>query len=957
MYVQSGPNVNMNTLGHTPHNIVVADRIHLPCPSSMLPLLSARPLPFSDHNYSQISVTIKEMSALIFLIVQLFFLAGMAQAQHGPVYTGTGVNGLMEKEVGNDVVVLGGLVNIHRFGGDSCASIYDSSVQIVEAMALTVHTINSNASFLPGVTLQFEIRDVCSNVNVALEQSLHFVCVRDSTTSHNGTVLGISGVLDAAFSGQSTAVARMLRLFDVPQISVASTADLLSDKSTFDYFLRTIPPDSLQARAIVDIIDHFNWTYVIVIHTGDVYGRDGAKAISIELANLWDNSSTTCIATLHSIELQTNAKAEEYNRAVEMINQEWIQNATVVVLFGQTETAIGMLTAVRRKQATDAKFASKNFTWIGSDGWGNRVPEDLRDIAYGSLSVFPTSTRSEFFDGYFQSLHPNNYTANPWFREHWENFFNCTLRNKTGFDRCETENQKNSRESGYEQSGFVPFTFDAVNAFAHAIRNLQQDFCRGGPGLCEEIVDSRTDRKAIRGDLLLKYLYEVSFPGKSTEIVNFDENGDPRSGYLVHNLQRTSGGRFVYQIVGHWDEAPLNRNSHLDIFEDIQWSHKVSSIPVSICSEPCGNGAYPEPLPDQAECCWVCRPCPGDNAVSTGLTCVECSLGETPNDLKTECVEIQPTYLRWSDWWSILVIILTILGIIATTAVSVVFVIHYKHKLIKASSRELTAILLTGLMLCYLLPFFFIAKPSPWTCGIRRFGVGFCFSLCYSALLVKTNRIHRIFNRSSDSVQVPPMISPMSQVFFTGLLVAVQVVIASVWLAAEVPSVTYVYNRFSTELKCGESSYIGLSITLSYNFLLLVVTTYFAFRTRKVPQNFNEAKFISFTMYTLCVLWLAFIPTYFATTSVLGTVYETGSLMLAIILNATITLCILFLPKVYGLFFTKSDSPNSKTLGTANRTRRLSSAKDQPVLSASNIQDFTTIASESELDKGKQDEN
>ena len=635
-----------------------------------------------------------------------------------------------------------------------------------------------------------------------------------------------------------------------------------------------------------------------------------------------DNSSTVCIATLKSIELQFNAKPDEYDRAVDQINQEWVRNASVIVLFGQLETATGLLRAFRRKQQVDPEFASKQFTWIGSDGWGDQVPDDLRDITHGSLSIFPRSVVNEDFDEYFQSLHPNTNAANPWFHEYWEYLFNCTFRNANGFDACDPEkNQSISRESGYIQQSHVPFAIDAMYAFAHAIRNLQRDFCNGGPGLCDEIMDRGSDGTALRGDLLLQYLYDVSFVAPSMDVINFDNNGDQNGGYVLQNLQKISDGRFVYKVIGHWDKSPLNRNSRLNIFSDIQWNNE--DTPVSICSEPCGGGAYPEPLPDQAECCWVCRACPSDNAVSTGLVCVECGLGETPNDLRTECVEIQPTYLTWSDWWSIIIVLLTIFGIIATTAVAVVFIIHYKHKLIKASSRELTAILLTGIMLCYLLPFFFIAKPSPWTCGIRRFGVGFCFSLCYSALLIRTNRIHRIFNRSPDSTQAPPLISPESQVFFTALLVAVQVVIASVWLIAEAPSVSFVFNKFSTELRCGESPYIGLSITLGYNFLLLVVTTYFAIRTRKVPQNFNEAKFISFTMYTLCILWLAFIPTYFATTTVLGTVYETGSLMLAIILNATVTLCILFFPKVLRLFIAVAKQQQEKESTSKSKTLAL----------------------------------
>lgn len=41
--------------------------------------------------------------------------------------------------------------------------------------------------------------------------------------------------------------------------------------------------------------------------------------------------------------------------------------------------------------------------------------------------------------------------------------------------------------------------------------------------------------------------------------------------------------------------------------------------------------------------------------------------------------------------------------------------------------------------------------------------------------------------------------------------------------------------------------------------------TLYAFKTRKIPANFNEAKYIGFTMYSTCIVWLAFVPIYFST--------------------------------------------------------------------------------------------
>ena len=49
---------------------------------------------------------------------------------------------------------------------------------------------------------------------------------------------------------------------------------IVGDKTMFEYFIRTVQPDSLQAKAMADI-EYFNWTYVIAMHTDDIYGTDG----------------------------------------------------------------------------------------------------------------------------------------------------------------------------------------------------------------------------------------------------------------------------------------------------------------------------------------------------------------------------------------------------------------------------------------------------------------------------------------------------------------------------------------------------------------------------------------------------------------------------------------------------------------------------------------------------------
>ena len=118
-----------------------------------------------------------------------------------------------------------------------------------EAMVFAIRKINRNPSLLPGVNLTFDIRETCTRQNVALEKAIEYVQnIDDSCT--NQTTLAVSGVVGAGRSSVSASMASLFRLFQLPQISYSSTADFLSDKSRFDYFFRTVPSDSLQARAM-----------------------------------------------------------------------------------------------------------------------------------------------------------------------------------------------------------------------------------------------------------------------------------------------------------------------------------------------------------------------------------------------------------------------------------------------------------------------------------------------------------------------------------------------------------------------------------------------------------------------------------------------------------------------------------------------------------------------------------
>lgn len=789
-----------------------------------------------------------------------------------------------------NTVLLGGLFPVHSSGENqaSCGALRPSAVQIVEAMVLAINTINNDTSLLPGVTLAFDIRDTCSQINYGLRQSLDYIQSSDTVCSDQ-TGLGSSAVLGAFLSTISEAAANLFGLFELPQVSYGSSATILSEER-FNFFFRTIPSDLFQARALADIVMHFRWNYIIALHSDDLYGLGGIAAF---LEELEQNAPGVCVANVISL----SGSTQNYEEALDQMSRDPVRNASVVLLFGHMENAVRIFEAIERRVSSDAGFPLQNITWIGSDSWGDNLPDRYRSMARGMLSTVPQSKAIQAFSDYFTALNPLNNTANPWFIEYWEEEFECDLGLSPNLNSCDVDNQAISLlTTNYSQFSLVPLVFDAVYVVAHSIQNLIDSRCPARD-LCAEIATNGI----VNGTLLRDSMAESSFPSQSQAgtTFSFDSNGDVSGLYSVLNLQTISDNQFTFVTVGSWDSTnylQIESSSEIEFVGGAE-------VPVSDCSLPCGVGEVHMPIFNQSMCCFTCQLCPMNSMISDDATgCIHCDVenGTVSNENRTACVDLPTTFLTWSNPWAIVLVTLTTLGLAATIAVIIIFLVFCNHELIKASSRELSAILLVGLLLFYVMPLFFIAKPSASTCAIQRFGVGFCFTIVYSALLVKTNRIYRIFSRNPNSpAKNLPLISPLSQVLITLGFISVQVVIGIIWLAVDIPSTKVIRSIGGIELVCAHvaSPVTSIIVFLAYSLVLLILCTYFAFLTRKVPANFNEAKFINAAVYSTCLIWLGFIPVFFATSN-LGTIFQTSTVIFGIILSATTALCCLFFTKL-----------------------------------------------------------
>ncbi|XP_056126537.1 metabotropic glutamate receptor 4 isoform X2 [Rhinichthys klamathensis goyatoka] len=830
------------------------------------------------------------------LVLLYLFLTVLAAKPKGPGHTH-----LNSIRIDGDIA-LGGLFPVHARGheGKPCGELKkEKGIHRLEAMLFALDRINNDHELLPNITLGARILDTCSRDTHALEQSLTFVQAlieKDGTDvkcQGGGSPIitkpeRVVGVIGASSSSVSIMVANILRLFKIPQVSYASTAPELSDNTRYDFFSRVVPPDTYQAQAMVDIVRAMRWNYVSTVASEGNYGESGVDAF-IQKSR---EEGSVCIS--QSVKIPREPKPGEFDKIIKRLGEN--PNARVVIIFASEDDIRRLLQAAKKANQTG------HFLWVGSDSWGSKISPVLHqeEMAEGAVTILPKRQSIRGFDRYFTSRTLENNRRNIWFAEFWENNFNCklsrhALKKGSGIKKC-TNQERIGKDSSYEQEGKVMFVIDAVYAMAHALHNMHKDLCPGKVGLCSKM-------DPVDGTLLLKYIRAVKISGIAGNPVQFNENGDAPGRYDIYQYQ-IKNTTAEYKIIGHWtDQLYLN-------IRTMQWPGGGKQVPPSICSLPCKPG-WRKKIVKGISCCWHCERCDGYQYQADLYSCKMCRFDLRPNKNHTGCQPIPIVKLEWSSPWAVIPVLIAIVGIMATLFVVVTFIRYNDTPIVKASGRELSYVLLTGIFLCYATTFLMISTPDVGICSLRRIFLGLGMSISYAALLTKTNRIYRIFEQGKMTVSAPRFISPASQLVITFSLISVQLLGVCIWFAVD-PSKAFIdYEDQRTVnpemsrgvLKCDISD-LSLICLLGYSMLLMVTCTVYAIKTRGVPETFNEAKPIGFTMYTTCIIWLAFIPIFFGTSQSTEKMYiQTTTLTISVSLSASVSLGMLYMPKVYVVLF------------------------------------------------------
>uniref|UniRef100_A0AC34RD06 G-protein coupled receptors family 3 profile domain-containing protein n=1 Tax=Panagrolaimus sp. JU765 TaxID=591449 RepID=A0AC34RD06_9BILA len=539
---------------------------------------------------------------------------------------------MLVAEIPGDIQI-GAMFPMHRqiSGAEGCGAIWEQyGIQRAEIAMLTVAALNEQLPFRIGIS----IRDSCWTERIAMEQAIAFLregvaqCSCCQTAGCQKKANPIIAIVGPAKSATTIAVQNLLQVFRIPQIAYAATTTDLSDKEQFSYFMRVVPSDVWQARAINMLLMKFNWTYIGVVYSAGNYGEKGFEAME-RLSH-----SEVCIA--YSQKVKTLGEVEEYEKVLTSLAL-LKPRPQVIVCFceGASMKKIFEAQQILRKKNPKLKF----FQWIGSDGWADRqdVVEGVESEAAGSFSIRIHSPKVARFEPYYFSLEPNNHTINPWFRDFWQQKFKCLLTVPKDDTVSKVCSGRENLTMGYEQDPKLSQVINSIRVVAYALKTMYDDRCKDYYNITKANVLPGTtvspicpEMETINGTLLFRYMMNVSFVDEYQQEISFDTNGDPPAWYDVLNYVGRKGG---FKLAGDFKQHRDGRHYLRLNREPKTFFDGSTAMPESVCSKPCIIGQRQRKT---TACCWICENCSDNQIVNYTINvCQDCPLGLWPDINRT----------------------------------------------------------------------------------------------------------------------------------------------------------------------------------------------------------------------------------------------------------------------------------------------------------------------------------
>ena len=755
-------------------------------------------------------------------------------------------------------------------------------------MKYVIDRVNNSTSLLKGLKLGYLIFDVC------VEKDLNHI-IRSMIKNTTVGVIGPTKGTDVSM------VAVAMNIFDRAVIAFNLEQIDIDLRPSFHNLFRAVPSIEQLTQAMTDFVAFMKWNYIGVFYQNNDYGLSAHKYIKSQLRR-----KKICI--FDSLRRDLGTESTKYAKTLENSFLIKDKRVGVFLLFLEEEDLSSFIHGL--KSFSSEKL--KNITFLASGKWGTKkiIVNGVEDVTRGVITFQSAYTYVEEFENYFENLNPLNYEL---LADYWKEIFNS---NSTDNNRKEIFKAR----FGYFNQSPASKIINSVNAFVSVLQKLWKDkmsvshILRNNAAIMTLIDGLRSSRSVYPFD---KTLFDFT----SARRIN--------SHFEIFNFQKVNGKQYEYIRIGHWHlvdpekfkEKEMVIHDNMLVTPYSQLTVNVTSIkwpftrPKSTCSTPCKNNQRKRIADRHVICCWHCDDCK-ENDVLINNECIACGKDKKSNTTLSVCESLPVRMIKINQILVIIVQTLSILGIVLTMTACSIFFFYYKEHVIRASSRELSMLMFVGITVIYVVPLVEINASSRELCILKRWLLYIGFTLAYSPLLFKTNRIYRIFTTAKSSTVPPKAVSPISQIGLTTILCMAQTLLSIPSINSMDVAKQYPQHKNSVEIYCKNDSLIFF-INFAYVLSIMSITMYFAFKCRNFPKNCNETKDIGITMYITCFTFGVGLTSYLLLENKR---YKIVAISIVCIFCATVLLFGLFTTKFMVLYQSKTKPKSEDDSNNKERT-------------------------------------
>ncbi|CAH6776993.1 vomeronasal type-2 receptor 116 [Phodopus roborovskii] len=775
-----------------------------------------------------------------------------------------------------------GYVKNDHFSGNLDKELTPRNIHLIFSLYFAMEEINRNPHILPNISLLVNVK--CNllvdyrKTGFSSKSSEHFpnyYCMnqRRYLIVLTGPLWRISAMFRSLFFISRT-----------PELYYGHFQSLLSDHEQFPHLYQISPRDTSLALAMVSLMLYFRWNWVAMIISDDDHGMQFLSEWREEM-----QTNIVCLEFVIVISINTELYLKMFNKNY---NQIKMSSAKVVIVYGDKESYIPLNFILWKSQELWRIWVSvSQFDMITITG------DFMLGSPDGALIFSHQHSEVSGFKKFLQTVQPLNDSNEISLAKLWWSYFKCSLP-ASNCNKLKNCPEKNILKWIFGKPFDISFSdttynlYNAVYAVAYSLHEM----------LLQQVDTwSKNTGKELEFDTwkMFSFLKTIQFVNPAGDLVNMNPNVKLDTEYEIFYIMDFSQTFGLKVKIGKFSRRfPTYQQLYMSD-EMIEWATNIRQNPPSICSKPCIPGLRKSPQEGKAICCFVCYPCP-ENEISnmTNLDeCVKCPDDQYANTDQTHCLKRVVTFLAYEDPLGMSLTCCALFFSALTAVVLCIFLKHQDTPIVKANNRALSYVLLVSLIFCFLCSLLYIGQPHTTTCIMQQTTFAIVFTVATSTVLAKTITVVLAFKVTFPERRVRSLLVSGAPNFIIPICTMIQMILCGIWVGTSPPFVEAdVHMEYGhIIIICNKGSVISFHCVLGYLGSLALASFIVAFLARKLPDTFNEAKFLTFSMLMFCSVWITFLAVYHSTKGKAAVAMEVFSILVS---SAGLFICI-FAPKCY----------------------------------------------------------